>query len=221
MLMPVPARRTRTQGASTRSACTHKASSQVRTLQAMHCIATCGLRARRERAGRVDAGCERAKQGCAERPHTGRVRGRGGRLRAVVATMHVGPDNGAARTHRAHSMATHASAAQAHTLEALRARAAGAGIWRTRASDTLLACGRSIGSKATQWRQLWSSRKAGSRRVLGRMMWACRAGTLWASADRACARARMAASCCRSHQACRSGRWRCTHTSRTQHGDAC
>ena len=62
---------------------------------------------------------------------------------------------------------------------------------------------------------------AGSRRVLGRRMWACRGGTLWASANRACPRARMAASCCRRQQACRSGRWRCTHASRTQHGDAC
>ena len=148
--MPVPARRTRTQDVSTRSACTHKASSQVRTLQAMHCIATCGLRARRERAGRVDAGCERAKQGCAERPHTGRVRGRGGRLRAVVATMHVGPDNGAARTHRAHSMATHASAAQAHAVVALHAQAAGAGTWRIPASATLRACSR----------RMWSTHRA-------------------------------------------------------------
>ena len=60
-----------------------------------------------------------------------------------------------------------------------------------------------------------------SRRVRGRRMGACIAGPHWASAHRACPQARMAASCGRSHQAGRSGQWRCTHTSRTQHGDAC
>ena len=78
-----------------------------------------------------------------------------------------------------------------------------------------------IGSKAAQSGRLWSSRKARARRVFGCRIWACRAGPRWASAHRVCARAQMAASCGRSHQACRSGQWCCTHTLHTQHGDAC
>ena len=60
-----------------------------------------------------------------------------------------------------------------------------------------------------------------SRRVRGRRMGACIAGPHWASAHRTCSQARRAALCGRSHQAGRSGQWRCTRTSRTQHGDAC
>ena len=144
-----------------RKAQVHEALARTRQVRkSAHCkqcsIAGIVVSERGASAQGVGAGRERADQGCAEHPHTSRVRGRGGRLRAVVATMHVGPGNGAARTHRAHSMAPHASAAQAHAVVALHAQAAGAGTWRIPASATLRACGR----------RMWSTHRAPARDAL-------------------------------------------------------
>ena len=97
----------------------------------------CSLRARRDRAGRPVAECGRAEQGRTWRRHTGRARRRGWRRRAAAATMHAGPDNGAAHTLRGHSTATHASAAQAHAVVALHAQAAGAATWHAQAAAAL------------------------------------------------------------------------------------
>ena len=138
MLRPVPAQRTRTQGANTHSACTHKAGPQVRHWKQSSnrdiAIVVFALGAIAQGARSQNAGVQsRAARG-AGTPGV-RAGADGGAVRPQPPCMQVRTT--ALHTRSADTARRRASAAQAQAVVALHAQAAGAGTWHAQAAAAL------------------------------------------------------------------------------------